>query len=109
MNCQEIAFARGTCRLTIEDASGRPTEARFVARIAVVSEDHATSRPLVFDDGTPVEIHGSSEAAVAANAIGFCQQHFGALSEQMHACVDFGRPPADEPPLTMSQLASNVD
>lgn len=103
MSCREIAFAHGTCRLTIEQPTERPEDARYVARVSVLDDQHTTCRPLVFDDGTPVEIHGPSEAAVENNAIGFCERYFGAYSQTMHPCEDFGRTPAGAEPMVVGE------
>jgi hypothetical protein len=78
----EIAFERGTFRITIEPQPGR---ASVAAHLALVDAVHHTARPLIFADGGLVEIRAPNEARALGAAIVYLETRYGAPSEVTHA------------------------
>lgn len=87
MTCQEVAFARGTCRIEIERGTNGIGLPAFIAHLSLrdMSDE---MRLLVNDDGSPVEISAESEALALSTAITYLESRFGALSEYAHGCVE---------------------
>ena len=84
MDCQEVAFARGLCRIEINTAEAGLTGPSFVARLWVVGSDGTA--PVVADDGRPVEVHGATEELVLSSATTYLEGMFGAITEYAHRC-----------------------
>jgi hypothetical protein len=93
MSCQEVAFARGTCRIEIDRGTNGVGIPAFIAHLSLrdMSDE---MRLLVTDEGSPVEILAESEALALSTAIVYLESRFGALSEYAHGCVDATRPGA---------------
>lgn len=87
MNCQEVAFTRGTCRIEIEKRPLGPGLPAFVAHLWMVDHSGRPS-PLVLRDGSPAEIRGETEALALSSALVYLESRFGSLSEYVHACAD---------------------
>jgi hypothetical protein len=83
---REVAFQRGRCLIEIQPGPATLPADRYQARLWLLDPDTTTLRPLVFADGSPVEVHGDSKALVVNRAVVLLEQHFGAIAEP-----DFGR------------------
>ncbi len=87
MSCQEVAFARGTCRIEIESGTNGIGVPAFIAHVSLRDKGDEM-RLLVADDGSPLEISAESEALALSTAITYLESRFGAISEYPHGCVD---------------------
>ncbi len=79
MTCQEVVFASARCRVDLESTPAH-SQLACTARLAVVGDD-GVPHPLVFADGSRVEIQAATESLAFNTAIAFLGNHFGPLSE----------------------------
>ncbi|MEO7191962.1 MAG: hypothetical protein ABI051_12980 [Vicinamibacterales bacterium] len=95
MTTHEITFARGTCRIEIEEHPEMPP---FTAHVALLDADGGTVHPLVFNTGQRVEIHATSEPLALSSAITYLEGRFGSPSELQHGFLPGAQPkPEGEP------------
>jgi hypothetical protein len=102
MLCQEISFTDANCRIEIDEDNahgGQP----FTARLSLVDEERAETRPLVFPTGERIVVKGESESAALRAAVGYLESRFGSLCEYGHGCsTDITN---DGPPLVVESAA----
>jgi hypothetical protein len=96
VTCQEVAFARGTCRIEIDRRPNGPGLPAFVAHVWLTDASGVTRSP-VTERGAPVEIRGETEALALSTAIGYLESRFGAISEYAHGCTDTTEVPSANP------------
>jgi hypothetical protein len=75
-----IAFSQGAFLVEVEPDLRDPRGESYVAHLSLLENDGTLLRPLVFDDGGRVVIHGSTEPLVLNSAITYLGNRFGALS-----------------------------
>lgn len=80
----EIAFARGTFLIRVED---QPERGAVAAHLALLDDRHV-AHPLAFSDGGLVEIRAPTEARALGAALVYLESRFGAPSDVTHAYAE---------------------
>ena len=92
MTCQEVVFANAACRIEIEPRPYAVSGPNFAALMYVIDGD-SVLRPVLFRDGSRVEIHAATAALALNSAITMLEERFGAITEPAHGCADPRVPP----------------
>ncbi len=102
MNCQDVSFARGRCRIEVEPRSDGGL-AMFAARLFVVEGDAQVLRELTFADGRRVEIHGNTEMLALNSAVTYLEGRLGPRAEPEFDC-DATAPLRYGPPVVIDEF-----
>jgi hypothetical protein len=104
MSCQDVSFERARCRIEI-DAPSDATAPMFVAHVDVIEDDGRVRRPLTFEDGRRIEIHGATELLALNSAVTYLESRFGGRAEPEFDCGPAATTPAIGPPFVVEGSA----
>ena len=102
MTCQEVAFENAECRIELVPRPYAVNGPNFAALMYVIDGD-SVLRPVLFRDGSRVEIHARTEALALNSAIAMLEGRFGAITEPAHGCHEQRLPPRVAEPYILAE------